>query len=673
MTEKPTYEELEKRVLELERTELERKRSEELQRETEEKYRTLFESSRDAIMTLAPPTWLFTSGNQATVELFRVRDEAEFISLGPWQLSPERQPDDKSSAEKAMEMIKTAMRNGSHFFEWMHCHSDGTPFPAEVLLTQMEQKGRVLIQATVRDITERKRVEEALKESEQRFRELFNNMGSCVAIYNSPDNGESFIFTDLNESGLKYAQKEMDEVVGREVREVFPGVEALGLFNVFKRVWRTRIPEHHPSSMYKDDKLVLWVENYVCKLPSGELVAIYEDTTARMKAEEAKKQLEKQLFQAQKIESIGNLAGGIAHDFNNILSSIIGYTELSIDQVEKGTHLADNLQEVYTAGKRARDLVKQILAFARQSDEEKKPIQVNTIAEEALRLIRSTIPTSIEIKHNLESNSLIMGNPTQIHQLFMNLCTNAAQAMENTGGILEVGLADVELNDKSPLAQSGLEPGNYLKATISDTGPGIATDVIHSIFEPYFTTKSVGKGTGMGLAVVYGIVKTYGGKIIVDSELGKGTVFSIYLPITKKREDYRPYEEEKLPSGTERILFVDDELPIAKMGSQILERLGYQVTFRTSSIEALEVFRFKPKDFDLVITDMTMPNMTGDRLAAELMKIRSDIPVILCTGYSKKISDEAAKEIGIKAFAYKPVVTADLAKTARKVLDNAKT
>ena len=395
----------------------------------------------------------------------------------------------------------------------------------------------------------------------------------------------------------------------------------------------------------------------------------FSDITGRKQDEEKRLSLEEDLRQAQKMESIGNLAGGIAHDFNNILSSIIGFTELALDDVAKGTPLEDNLQEVYTAGKRAGDLVKQILAFARQTDQENKPIKLDTIAVEALKLIRSTSPTTIEIKQNIKSNSLIMGNSTQIHQLFMNLCTNAAQAMEDTAGILEVGLKDVELDNKSSLTQFDLKPGSYLKVTISDTGPGIAPEIIDSIFEPYFTTKGVGKGTGMGLAMVHGIVETYGGKITVDSEVGKGTVFTIYLPITKKREAYRPYDDEKLPSGAEHILFVDDELPIAKMGSQILERLGYQVTVRTSSVEALELFRSKPNDFDLVITDMTMPNMTGDELAKELIVFRSDIPVILCTGYSKKINSEMAAGIGIRAFAYKPLVMAELAETIRKVLD----
>ena len=377
-------------------------------------------------------------------------------------------------------------------------------------------------------------------------------------------------------------------------------------------------------------------------------------------------------MQSQKMESIGNLAGGIAHDFNNILSSIIGFTELALDDAPRETALEDSLQEVRSAARRAKELVKQILAFARQSDENRSPIQPKLIIEEVLKFIRSTIPATIKIRQEIESDCLIMGNATQVHQLLMNLCANAADAMEDAGGVLRVSLKAVVVKKQDALNSIGLEQGEYVEIAVADTGAGIAPDVIGSIFDPYFTTKGPGEGTGMGLAMVHGIVESYGGKITVDSRLGKGTAITIYLPVTGKRKSLRAYVPEQLPSGNERILFVDDEFTIAKMGSKVLTRLGYAVTTRTSSIEALELFREKPDAFDLVITDMTMPNLTGDRLAVELMKIRRDIPIILCTGYSKKISDETASGIGIKAFAYKPIVRADLASTVRKVLDDAR-
>ena len=394
-------------------------------------------------------------------------------------------------------------------------------------------------------------------------------------------------------------------------------------------------------------------------------VAIVIDITEKLKTE-------KNLHQSQKMESIGTLSGGIAYDFNNILASIIGYTELVLADVEKGSLIEENLQEVLKGGERARDLVKQILTFARQGEKGLSPIRVSLIAKEALKLIRSTIPTFIQIEQNIVSESSIMGDTTEIHQIFMNLYTNAAQAMEDEGGVLKVSLTDVRLDASFSGIQNTLKPGNYLELIVSDTGTGISPDVIQSIFEPYYTTKEFGKGTGMGLAMVHGIVKSHGGEIAVESEVGKGTVFRIYLPVTKKDAESIEFKTDDLPTGTEQILFVDDELSIENMARQMLERLGYTVTIRTSSIEALALFRNKPDRFDLVITDMAMPLMTGDKFTVELMKIRSDIPVILCTGYSKKISEEQAFEIGIKAYSMKPLGMRDLANTVRKVLDEVK-
>ena len=291
------------------------------------------------------------------------------------------------------------------------------------------------------------------------------------------------------------------------------------------------------------------------------------------------------------------------------------------------------------------------------------------IAKEVLKLIKSSTPTSIEIIQKFASTSRIMGNAIQIHQIMMNLCSNAIYAMDE-GGVLEIGMKDVVIEKITNKLH--LKPGYYIEMTISDTGSGIPQDIINSIYEPYFTTKPPGEGTGMGLAMVHGIVDGYGGAIEVESVLAKGTTFTIYLPIVKDGLAAMPYASQELPEGTERILVVDDEAPIAKMEGKILERLGYSVTIMTNSVETLQLFASKPNDFDLVITDANMPNLTGDKLAIELMKIRPDIPVILCTGYSKKITDATAKQIGIKAFSYKPIVTEQLANTVRKVLNDAK-
>ncbi len=508
------------------------------------------------------------------------------------------------------------------------------------------------------DITERKKFETDLKHQ-------------ALAMNNSSD---TIIITD-KVGVISYANPAFEKTTGYSCKEIIGqniSIIKSGTHDkkFYEELWETisrgdswsghiinkkksgsqYIEEASISPVYSDNDEII---NYV---------AVKRDISDRLK-------LEARLQQAQKMESIGNLAGGIAHDFNNILSSIIGFTELALGGAEKGTELEDDLQEVRMAGLRAKDLVKQILTFARQSDELVKPIQINAIAEEVLKFIKSSIPSTIQITTKIISDSFIMGSSTQVHQVLMNLCTNAAHAMDEKGGILDVSVNDITINRK---AIPGLIPGEYIELKVADTGMGISPQNIHTIFEPYFTTKSVGEGTGMGLAVVHGIVEKYDGQITVDSTIGEGTCFTIYLPITKKRKVHVHSEKEYLPAGTENILFVDDEAPIVKMGSKALEQLGYSVTTRTSSIEALELFRSKPQIFDLVVTDMTMPNMTGDKLAGELMKIRSDILVILCTGYGKKISQENAAEIGIKAVAFKPIVKADLAKTVRKVLDESK-
>ena len=378
--------------------------------------------------------------------------------------------------------------------------------------------------------------------------------------------------------------------------------------------------------------------------------------------------LQAQLQQTQKMQAIGTLAGGIAHDFNNILAAVIGYTEIAIADVEKGGVLHDNLKEVLKAGERAKDLVNQILTFSRQSEQDLKPIKVALIVKEVLKLIRASLPATIAIDQDLKSNAAVLGDYTKIHQVLMNLCTNAAHAMRKKGGVLNVSLADVELDADYAAKHFDIKPGPYLKLSVRDTGQGISSDLLGQIFDPFFTTKQQGEGTGMGLSVAHGIVKSHGGTISVYSEPGEGSIFNVYLPAIESSSEQKAREEKPVPTGTERILFVDDEQALVKMGKQLLEFLGYKVTTSTSSIEALELFKVQPDKFDLVITDLTMPNMTGDELAQKLMAIRPDIPVILCTGFSTKMTAEKTKKMGIRAFVLKPVIKQDIAETIRKVL-----
>jgi PAS domain S-box-containing protein len=380
--------------------------------------------------------------------------------------------------------------------------------------------------------------------------------------------------------------------------------------------------------------------------------------------------LQSQLRQAQKMEAIGTLAGGIAHDFNNILSAIMGYTELSMMDTAPDSRIRTNLKEIYQASTRAREMVKQILTFSRQSEQERRPIQVTPIIKEALKMLRASLPTTIDIRQNIDREiGIIEADATQIQQLLMNLCTNAAHAMRETGGVLEVRLTNVVSEPALTEQMPDLKIGPYLKLSVTDTGHGIQPGDKERIFDPYFTTKEKGEGTGLGLAVVQGIVKSHEGGIMVESTIGKGSAFHVYLPRIEKKMPADVAPASPLPTGRERILFVDDEKTLVEIGKQMLERLGYKVETRTSSVEALKLFQADPARFDLIITDMTMPNMTGEKLALEIIKIKPDAPVVLCSGYSNLMAENIAREIGIRAFVMKPLVLQDLATTIRRVLD----
>ncbi len=391
----------------------------------------------------------------------------------------------------------------------------------------------------------------------------------------------------------------------------------------------------------------------------------------RKRIEAERDMLERQLLQTQKMEAIGTLAGGIAHDFNNILFPILGYTEMLLAEIPHDSPFKKPLSRIYTGSIRARDLVKQILTFARQDTSELKLMKIQPVIKEAIKLIRSTIPTSIEIKQEISPDcGAVRADPTQIHQIIMNLATNAYHAMADTVGQLTITLKQIN-SEESGLNYHDITPGLYVCLTVGDTGMGINKDIINKIFDPFFTTKEKGKGTGMGLSVVHGIVKSMNGAIQVYSKPGKGTRFHVYLPVIKSDYEKQPVPSMgKVKGGIEHVLLVDDEETILIMETQMLKYLGYQVTSRNSSLEALEAFRFNPDQFDLVITDMAMPNMSGDKLTVELMKIRPDIPILLCTGFSETMSETRAASLGIKGFLLKPVVMKDLARKIRNILDN---
>jgi signal transduction histidine kinase/ActR/RegA family two-component response regulator len=400
----------------------------------------------------------------------------------------------------------------------------------------------------------------------------------------------------------------------------------------------------------------------------------HQKTTLERQVEERTQALaesERQMQQVLKLQAIGTLAGGIAHDFNNILFPIIGYTEITMDDVPADSPSRRNLEEILKAANRARELVQQILTFSRQNGRERKPIRVQAIVGEALRLLRASIPKTIDIRCDLDEDcNAIMGDPTQIHQVIMNLCTNAYQAMQETGGTLEIRLEQTQIGYEETVRRAGIKMGPHLLLTVRDEGVGMEPAVMDRIFEPYYTTKEPGKGTGLGLSVIHGIVKNHGGFITVESTAGKGSVFHVHLPTLDDVEA----DIEKTASGAksgdnERILLLDDEPQIVAMEKKLLEKLGYRVTARTSSVEALETFARQPDQFDLVITDMTMPNMTGDQLARSIWDIRPGVPVILCTGYNEMMSEDKALAMGICKFILKPIEKDELALAIRSALN----
>lgn len=516
------------------------------------------------------------------------------------------------------------------------------------------------------DITERKNSERALWESKQVFEKVFNSQLDAIFVLNSENPAR---ILECNEAATKIFGYTAEAMSGETIdklhvsdshRKTFlnhlnSAVEKHGHLSDFefqmKRKDGTVFPSEHTMLELKNDagERIGWV-------------AVVRDLTLR-------KEMESRLQQAQKMEAIGCLAGGIAHDFNNLLFPIVGMSELLLEDLPAGSSEAENVKVIFKSAIRGSELVKQILAFSRQSDHEVAPVQAQLIIKEVIKLCRSTIPNNIKIRQNIQSDcGWIRADPTQLHQVAMNLITNAYHAVEEAAGEIIIELKEILLSDDD-LMTSPLEPGHYALLSVSDTGYGIDPKIMNKIFEPYFTTKEKGKGTGLGLAMVYGIVKEHRGDIKVYSESGKGTTVNVYLPIAEKSSEKKQTEKAEFSqTGNERILLVEDEEPIAKLEQQMLERLGYTPSLYLDSGQALEAFRKDPHSFDLVITDMAMPKMTGEQLTNELISIRPDIPVIICTGFSKRIDDAKAAAMGASGFLMKPVIKSEMAEMIRKVL-----
>ncbi len=564
---------------------------------------------------------------------------------------------EKSAEKIAKEIMDIIAENGTWQGEIHNIKKDGTPFwcLANVSVFDHPIHGKVMVSVHT-DINER-------KITEKEFIDLFNLSQDLMCI--SSIEGKILKVNPFWETTLGYTAAEIVDLgweklvhpddlkpVKREIEKQLNGKPINDFVNRFRC----------KDGAYKT------LEWKAIPSTGGKVYATARDITGRIKADKEKEEIQEKLQQAIKMQAVGTMAGGIAHEFNNLLGVIMGCADMARDEAPQDSFISTQLDKVMIASYRVKDLVKQILTFSRQAQQKKLSINLCLILKESFKLIHTSIPASVDINENIApscGNAIV--DPTEIQQIIMNLCSNAVWAM-NEKGTIDVSLHQVRLNEEIAL-EKGLSAGNYIELIFSDTGYGIDEETISRIFDPFYTTKEVGEGTGMGLSIIYSIMESYGGIITVESEVGKGTTFHLYFPVTEEIAIEKAKKVEKILKGTERILFVDDEEMYAEMVSDMIDRLGYDVDLHIDSTKALKAFKASPDSYDLIITDQIMPNLSGEELVKEIRVIRPEMPIILCTGYSSQMDEEKSKSFGINAFVYKPIVKKDIAILIRKVLD----
>ncbi len=622
-------------------------------RASEEKFRLAFHTSPDSININRFDDGLYLEINQGFTRILGYTAE-EVLGKTSIELNIWKNPEDR---EKLVSQLNThgVVENMEAVFQGKDSKQIIGLMSARVMTLNAE---KVLLNIT-RDITDRKQMEK----DRERLLSAIEQVAESIVITDT--DGRIEYVNPAFETITGYSRS---EAIGQNPRILKSGEQDAAVYTdlwdtiTSGETWTGRlINQKKDGTLYTEEATISPVFD-----PEGRMinyVAVKRDITGEI-------DITRRLHQSQKMEAIGTLAGGIAHDFNNILFPIVGHTEMLIDDLPEGSPVRESIDEIYTSALRAKELVKQILAFSRQEKQEPRMMKLQPIIKETIRMIRASIPTTIEITHDIDPDcGSVRADPTQMHQIVMNLATNAYHAMEETGGTLHIALRQETPASGLPEMQA-MAPGSYACLTVSDTGLGMSQAVAEKIFDPFFTTKQKGKGTGMGLSVVHGIVTQMNGAIRVQSEPGSGTDFYLYFPVETESSEPEPgIHTEHLKRGTEKILLVDDEAAIISIEQRILERMGYQVCACTGSMEALELFRANPAEFDLVITDLTMPRMAGDKLAAEMIQIRPDIPILLCTGFSETIAETDMAAMGIGGLLFKPIVTTELSQKIRNLLD----
>ncbi len=631
---------------------------------SEARYRRLIETAPEAIVVVDVALGRFVEHNQQAERLFEISG-AELAQIGPVELSPEFQPDGRRSPEKAREFLEEAVAGGVPVFEWLHRSRLGREIPCEIRLLRLPSSGAVLVRGTITDISERQRAAARLARSEENYRALFEHASEAIFLLAADGRLVEANLPAVDLTGYdrgELPQKVLSDLIAPEdhallqqsLRAILREGSGLAVYNFRRKTGGTFSGE-------VNGKL----------LPDGRLLAIVRDITQRQTAEQQQQRLERELRQAQKLQAMGTLAGGIAHDFNNILAAILGNAQLLQLLLPPAHEGHGTLSQILVAGHRAKDLVQQILMFSREREQVRQVLHLEPLLNEAVKLISVALPPacswSVKVAPDLPT---VLADPTQVHQVIVNLCTNALHAMRAGGGTLRLTLTNVSLPEENSYSKPTLPPGRYVCLAVADTGHGMEAATLERIYEPFFTTKPVSEGTGLGLAVVHGIMHASEGGIAVTSDLGKGTTFKLYFPAQDSAVGTAPAQASGLKTGHgQSIMFVDDESSVAAVAQAMLEKLGYRVLVFTDPRQALDHLRVSGYDLSLLMTDLSMPGLSGVDLIRESTRLHPQLPAILLTGYGRAFDSRAAINLNISEVMHKPFTMEGLSQAVATALE----